>query len=68
MAHMNKPSEDVLRLPIQKRAEIALKIAVSKAIEEHARLGLPIHVWRDGKVVEVSPKEIRRLARSRRRK
>jgi hypothetical protein len=55
---MNKPSKAVLRLPLEKRAEIAFKIAVAKAIDEHARLGLPIYVWRDGKVVELSPDEV----------
>jgi hypothetical protein len=55
---MSKPSKDVLRFPLEKRAEIAFKIAVAKAIDEHARLGLPIYVWRDGKVVELCPEEI----------
>jgi hypothetical protein len=36
---MSKPSRDVLRLPIEKRAEIAIKVAVAKAIDEHTRLG-----------------------------
>jgi len=56
---MSKPSKAVLRLPIEKRAEIAFKIAVAKAIDEHARLGLPVYVWRDGRVVELSPDEVR---------
>ena len=55
---MSKPSRDVLRLPLEKRAEIAFKTAVAKAIEEHARLGFPIYIWRDGKVVELSPHEV----------
>jgi hypothetical protein len=46
-------------LPLEKRAEIAFTIAVAKAIEEHARLGLPIYVWRNGRVVELSPNEVR---------
>ena len=56
---MSKPSKAVLRLPLLKRAEIAFKIAVAKAIDEHARLGLPVYIWRDGKVVELSPDEVR---------
>ena len=56
---MSKPSKAVLRLPLHKRAEIAFKIAVAKAIDEHARLGLPVYIWRDGKVVELSPDEAR---------
>jgi hypothetical protein len=56
---MKKPSKAVLRLPLHKRAEIAFKIAVAKAIDEHARLGLPVYVWRDGRVVALSPDEVR---------
>lgn len=63
---MSKPSKDVLRLPIEKRAEIAFKIAVAKAIDEHARLGLPIYIWRNGKVVELSPNEVGRPSRLKR--
>ena len=50
---MNKPSKSVLRLPLERRAEIAFKIAVRKAIEEHTRLGLPVFVWRDGRIEEI---------------
>jgi len=56
---MNKPSKAVLQLSLHKRAEIAFKIAVAKAIDEHARLGLPVYVWRDGRVVELPPDEAR---------
>jgi hypothetical protein len=59
---MSKPSKAVLRLPIEKRAEIAFKIAVAKAIDEHSRLGLPIYIWRDGRVVKLSPHEVRELS------
>ena len=61
---MSKPSRDVLRLPLERRAEIAFKVAVAKAIDEHARLGLPIYIWRDGIVVESSPEEVRKLQKS----
>jgi hypothetical protein len=61
---MSKPSKHVLRLPLEKRAEIAFKAAVAEAIDEHARLGLPIYIGRDGKVVELSADEVRDLSRS----
>ena len=61
---MCKPSKHVLRLPLEKRAEIAFKAAVTKAIDEHARLGLPIYIGRDGKVVELSADEVRDLSSS----
>ena len=56
---MSKPSKAILRLPLQKRAEIAFKIAVAKAIDENARLGVPIYVWRDGRVIALSSDEVR---------
>jgi hypothetical protein len=51
---MSNPSRDVLRLPIEKRAEIAFKVAVAKAIDEHTRLGLPVYIWRNSRVVKLS--------------
>ncbi len=38
---------------------MALKVAVEKVMEEHARNGFPIYIWRDGKVVEISADELR---------
>ena len=61
---MSKPSKHVLNLPLEKRAEIALKAAVAKAIDENARLGLPVYVGRDGKVIQLSSDELRELSRS----
>ena len=61
---MSKPSKHVLSLPLEKRAEIAFKAAVAKAIDENARLGLPVYVARDGKVIELSSDELRDLSRS----
>ena len=40
------------------RAEEALKRAVAKAIAEHQRQGIPIAIWRDGKVVRIPPEQI----------
>ena len=62
---MSKPSKDVLQLPIEKRAEIAFKVAVAKAIDEHTRLGLPIYIWRNNRVVKLSPKKRRNSLRTR---
>jgi hypothetical protein len=56
---MTEPPANVLALPWEVRAEMALKAAVEKAIAEHARDGFPIYVWRDGKVVEISAEELR---------
>ncbi len=59
---MTKPPANVLELPLEERAELALKAAVEKVIIEHARQGLPIYVWRDGGVVEIPPDELRAQA------
>jgi len=59
---MTKPPKNVLDLPLEVRAEMALKAAVEKVIVEHARQGLPIYIWRDGEVVEMSVEELRERA------
>ena len=40
---------------------MALEAAVEGVMEEHARAGQPVYVMRDGKVVEISAKELRIL-------
>jgi hypothetical protein len=59
---MIKPPPNVLELPLEVRAEMALKAAVEKLIVESARLGRPIYIGRNGDVVEVSGEELRELA------
>ena len=56
---MIKPPANVLELPLLERATMALEAAIEKVIEEHAREGLPLFIWRDGKVVAVPPEELR---------
>ena len=56
---MTKPPTNVLELPLQERALLALKAAVEEVIEEHAREGLPLYTWRNGKVVAVPAEELR---------
>ena len=62
MDKTSKLSEQLLSLPLELRAEMAFNAAVEKVIEEHFRLGLPLPIWRDGKVVEVSAEELRNQA------
>lgn len=54
-----KPQADILELPLVTRAEIALKAAVEKAMERHAREGLPVYVLRGGEVIEISNEELK---------
>ena len=56
---MTKPPTNILELPLEERAEMALKAAVKKVNVDHARQGLPIYIWREGKVTELSPEELR---------
>jgi hypothetical protein len=41
-------------------ATIALKTAVENVTEEHAREGLPMYIWRDGRVAAVPAEELRK--------
>ena len=65
---MKKHSQDVMELPIEQRAEMALKAAVAKALSEHARLGLPVYIWRNKRVVKLSPKAVLGFSKSGRHK
>ena len=56
---MTKAPTRILDLPMAERGLMALKAAVEKVIAEHAKNGLPIYIWRDGKVVEVPAAELR---------
>jgi hypothetical protein len=56
---MTKPPANVLKLPLDVRAEMAFREAVEEVVIESARLGLPLYIWRDGRVVERSPEELR---------
>jgi hypothetical protein len=53
------PTKESLKdIPMDVRAEMALKEAVADAIAEHKRIGRSIVIWRDGKVVKIPPEEI----------
>ena len=58
MGTLTKLPATILELPLAQRAEMALKAAVEKVVEEHARDGRPLYIWRDGKVAEVSAREL----------
>jgi hypothetical protein len=56
---MRKTSQNVLDLPLEDRAEMALKDAVRKLKIDHAWRGLPLYILRDGKIVEISAEQLR---------
>ena len=43
---------------LRKTAEAALKKAVRKAFEDHAKTNDPVVIYRNGKVIEVSAKSL----------
>jgi len=55
---MKRKSKKLSDIPIEIRAEEALKEAVKEAIAEHKRTGDPIVIWRNGKTVLVPPEEL----------
>jgi hypothetical protein len=54
---MRPSPEELARMSWHERATRALEEAVVGVIAEHKRLGLSLVVWRDGKVVHISPEE-----------
>ena len=46
--------------PIVRKAGQALKKSVAEAIRDHARTGDPVVIWRNGKVVWVSARQLLR--------
>lgn len=56
---MTKPPINVLELPLEVRAEMAMRAAGEKVVIQHAQEARPIYIWRDGKTVEVSPEELK---------
>ncbi|MGH9405337.1 MAG: hypothetical protein ACRD3D_05795 [Terriglobia bacterium] len=55
---MTERPPDILSRPIEERALMALRAAVRKLMEDHARRGLPIYVWENGAVVELPADEL----------
>ncbi len=50
--------EELKHLPLEIRAEMAMKEAVAEAIARHKRLDNPIAVWKNGKAVWIAPEDI----------
>jgi len=47
------------RMTLQDKAEAALKKAVWGVVERHKKTGRPLAVWKNGKVVRISPDTIK---------
>jgi len=46
------------RRSLQDKAMLALKQAVKGVVERHKRTGRSLSIWKDGKVVRLSPKKV----------
>ncbi|KAF0125966.1 MAG: hypothetical protein FD189_1951 [Elusimicrobia bacterium] len=46
------------RLTLQDKAELAMKAAVRKVVAQHKKTGRPLAVWKNGRAVWVSPKDL----------
>jgi len=53
-----KKTKNLTKMSLVEKAEEALKVAVAKVIAENKRLGIPLVIWRDGKVVHVPSEEL----------
>jgi len=46
------------KVDIAKKAELALKSAIRRLIAERKKTGEPLVVWRNGKVIKISPHKL----------
>ena len=53
--------EDMTKSPftVHKKAEQAMREAVYKVVKEHRKTGVPLAIWKNGKVVRVPAKKIK---------
>jgi len=58
---MREPPPNVLELPLDVRAMMAMQAAVENAMEEHMREGRPFYICRDGKTVGLTPEEMKEI-------
>jgi hypothetical protein len=54
---MKRNGKKISRLSMQDRAELALQVAVRNAITGLFRRGLPVYIWRKGRVVKLSKRD-----------
>jgi hypothetical protein len=54
---MKRSAQALPDLLLRKEALQAFREAVAKVIAEHKRLDMPLSIWRDGRVVHISPEE-----------
>lgn len=47
------------RMSLHDKAEAAMKEAIRQVVERHKKTGRPLAVWRNGKVVRISPYSVK---------
>jgi CubicO group peptidase (beta-lactamase class C family) len=47
------------RMSLQDKAEAALKKAVRQVVERHRKTGRTLAVWKNGRVVRISPNSVK---------
>lgn len=59
---MKRTAKNIADLPLEDRALMALRAAARKAVAEDRKLGLPVYIWRNGRVEELpaSPRRTRK--------
>ena len=58
LRYMNKK---YLKVSIPKLAEKAIKEAFKEVVKENRKAGLPLIVWKNGKVVKLSPEKLKKI-------
>jgi hypothetical protein len=61
MGNTHKPSADILKLPLELRAEMAIKAAFKGVVTRALNGRRSIHIWEDEKIVEVSGDGLRKI-------
>ncbi len=59
----NSPKKPISVEKLHAGAIKALRIAAAKALARHAAAGVPAAIWKDGKVVQLSGRQLRQAAR-----
>jgi hypothetical protein len=56
--NINNKKLDVINNDIFSRIIYGVRLGAAKAHAEHKRLGIPIAIWKNGKIVHIPPEKI----------
>jgi hypothetical protein len=46
------------RVTLQDKAELAMKSAIREVVENHKKSGRPLAVWKNGRMIRISPSKL----------